>query len=208
MSTSHLTIGLDIDGVVLDFIGSFCKLLSTRHGIGLKYEQVFCHDLSQVLGVPKDTVNRWIEETIEANDFELIGGAKEGLEVICGSHRVVFTTSRPRKYGELTREILTRRGIVVKEIEFVGFLEKHLLPPALAFHIFVDDSVEEALLLRKSVPKVLLFTHPWNINSLNVMGLLRRVYSWQDILQEIEELESGVTSAAKADRSQPERTEK
>ncbi len=193
MNNSPLTIGVDIDGVVLDFVRSFARLLQARYGIELKYEQVFCHDLSQVLGVPQDRVNRWIDETIEANDFDLIPGAREGLEALSNVHRVVFTTSRPRKYGEITREVLTRHGIVVKEIIFVEFLKKHLLPAPVAFDVFVDDSIDEALLLYGNVKKVLLFTHPWNVNSLNVMALLRRVHSWQDILQEVAELESATT---------------
>jgi len=77
---------------------------------------------------------------------------------------------------------------MVREIFYVDFMKKHLMAPTVSFDVFVDDSLEEALLLTQSVPKVLLFDHPWNHGCLNVFGVFERVFTWKDVTRILEGL--------------------
>jgi uncharacterized HAD superfamily protein len=72
-------IGVDIDGVVIDFVGAFLRIVRAKFGRTLSHEDVFCHDLSQVLGLPKAEVVPLIDRTIEENGFDLIPGSVEAL---------------------------------------------------------------------------------------------------------------------------------
>jgi hypothetical protein len=64
--------------------------------------------------------------------------------------------------------------------------EKYLAPVA-PLDVIVEDSLEEALEWTCKVKNVLVYDQPWN-QSLNVKGLMRRVFSWDEIYREINQV--------------------
>ena len=64
---------------------------------------------------------------------------------------------------------------------------KHLADVKL--DLVVEDNLEDAIGWSKKVKNILVLGHPWN-RSFNVKRLFKRVYSWKDILDEIEHLDN------------------
>jgi uncharacterized HAD superfamily protein len=57
--------------------------------------------------------------------------------------------------------------------------------------LVVEDSLEEALELTKKVNHVLLFDQPWN-KTKNVKGLIKRVYNWSEVYEEVQKITTGL----------------
>lgn len=182
-----MRIGVDIDGVIIDFVGAFIRVLRGTYGITLAYNEILCHDLSQVLGLPKEEVAEMIDRTMEENAFDLIPGSREALiRLARAGHEIVLITSRPRRYLHKTREVLAKHQIPYKKLVFTRFLAKHSGGKGL--DIAIEDSLEEAISLAQRKIRVLLISHPWNRSTLNARGSLTTVCHWDDALATLEEM--------------------
>ena len=185
-----MRIGVDIDGVVLDFVGAFLGLVREHYGTLLSHEDVFCHDLGQVLGLPKDMTLELVEETLRAGEFSPISGAPEALQsLIHQGHEITYITSRPNHHLDKTRAALIRNRIPCEEILSVNFLNKH--EHATGLGLLVEDSIEEAVKLGHSGLPVLLYSQPWNRGSRNVKGYFTRVSDWPEILGHLKRSQAG-----------------
>ncbi len=182
-----MNIALDIDGVIIDFVNSFIHHLKEKWDFVLRYEEIYCHDISQVLALPKNDVDEIIHETLFSNHFKLIEGAKKSIDQLNQSHNVYLITSRYEKYKEHTEKLLEKHNIQYKKLFFSKYLEKHQVD--IHFDVFVEDSVDEAVSLSQKDLKILLFNHPWNEKSLNLKNLFQRVYSWDEIINVIENID-------------------
>ncbi len=181
-----MNIALDIDGVIIDFVRSFNTVVKKRLAYDLKYEDLYCHDIGQVLGIPKSHVNQLLKETLENNHFDLIDQAKESIDYLKDHHYVFLITGRDECYRERTIELLSEHDIHYEELYFSRYLEKHHVK--VPFDVFVEDSVEEAVSLSQKGSTILLMNHPWNAKTLNIKNLFKRVDNWEDILKEIDRL--------------------
>jgi uncharacterized HAD superfamily protein len=179
-------LGLDIDGVVLDFVSAFCRVCQ-RHGIGLTYEAIFCHDLAQVVGVGRAKVHRLIGEALESGLIEPYPGAAEGLRALRrGGHRVELVTSRPLAFRGATEAILHHHGLEYESLLFAQYLKKVEVVDGL--DVVVEDSIEEALAFYDSPLAIILMRHPWNRNSLNAEQRFRYVDDWAGLLEAVDAL--------------------
>lgn len=179
-----MNIALDIDGVIVDFVSSFIPVLKEEYNYDLKSEDVYCHDISQVLALHKDEVNQLIHKTLTKNNFNLIPGARDGVDYIHKNHRLRLVTGRSEKYRNFTEKLLEEKGIHYEKLIFSPYLEKHQVD--FHFDLFVEDSVDEAVSLSHARGvKILLFNQPWNAKTLNIKNAVKRVYNWDEILAEI-----------------------
>ena len=181
-----LNIALDIDGVIIDFVSSFIRTVKERLGFELKYEQIYCHEITQVLGLPKDDVKALLSETLMRNDFQLILGAKEAISRLYEEHHLFIVTGRDSCFEDQTKAILAFHEIPYQALYFSEYLKKHQV--ATHFDVFVEDSLEEALSLTQRGAEILLYHHPWNSQTLNVKNIIKRVHSWDEILKKVETL--------------------
>ncbi len=181
-----MNIALDIDGVIIDFVRSFNALVKKRLDYDLKYEDLYCHDIGQVLGIPKADVNKLLSETLENNHFDLMDQAKESIDYLKDHHYVFLITGRDESYRERTVDLLKEHEIHYEELYFSRYLEKHHVD--VHFDVFIEDSVEEAIGLSREGSTVLLMSHPWNVRTLNLKSLFKRVNNWKDIVKEIDRL--------------------
>lgn len=179
-----MNIVLDIDGVIIDFISSFIITVKQRLDYSLKHEDIYCHDIGQALGLPKYEIYALVNETLKRNDFKLIDQAEDSIAFLNKHHNVFLITSRDVRNKSLTEEVLAQHKISYDTIYFSSYLKKHRVN--VHYDIFVEDSVAEAISLSKKGGHILLFDHPWNTQSLNMKNLFKRVYNWQEILEEIE----------------------
>ena len=182
-----MNIALDIDGVIFDFVSSFSKVLKEQYNFDLKYSDIYCHDITQVLALPKESVNDLLSETLQRNNFQLIERAYDAINYLNEHHDVYIITGRDEKFRPLTEKLLSKHGIQYKELFFSQYLKKHEID--IEFDLFVEDSVEEAVSLSQRVRQVLVYNHPWNEKSLNIENRFKRVFSWSEILGEVKSYE-------------------
>jgi len=182
-----MNLGFDIDGVVSDFVKTFCELVKTKYGIPLKEGDIYCHDLNLVLGITKADINQLITETLK-KDLALNYGAKETLEKLSlEGHKIYLLTARYSFLLENTETWLKKKGIPYTKLLHLIEGEKYLTNTEL--DLIVEDCLEDALEWSQKVKNVLVYDHPWN-KTLNVKNLVKRVYSWDEIYAEVQQLET------------------
>lgn len=180
-----MNISLDIDGVIINFVSSFSRSVKKKLNYDLKYEDIYCHDIGQVLGVTKEIIHDLVHETLVTNDFDIIDQAKDSIQYLYKNHQINLITGRDEQYKAQTLDLLKRHDIPFHSLHFCNYMKKYQVE--LPHDIFVEDSVQEAVILsQKKEIRVLLFDHPWNQNTLDIMSSFKRVFNWSDIVAEIE----------------------
>ena len=94
-------------------------------------------------------------------------------------------TARPNDLIDVTKGWLEKKGIPYSKLVQLSEGEKHLAEVSL--DLVVEDNLEDAIGWSQKVKNVLVYDHPWN-QSFNVKGLFKRVYDWNGILKEIQQL--------------------
>jgi uncharacterized HAD superfamily protein len=102
-------------------------------------------------------------------------------------HRIYILTARYKDFIDTTKNWLNKHQIPYTQIIHCNEGEKCYT--SVELDLIVEDNLEEALEWSPKVKHILIYDHPWN-QTLNVKGLIKRVYSWEDILAEIQHLET------------------
>ena len=182
-----MKLGFDIDGVISDFVTYFIAVLKKHYGLTLNETDVYCHDLDFVLGISRQERNKLVRETL-LGDLQLMEGAKETLERLNSQgHEIIILTARFGDLVAVTENWLQKKGIPYSRLIQSKQGEKYLAEVDL--DLVVEDDLEDAIAWSKRVRNVLVYDHPWN-QSLNIKGLIKRVYSWEDIFEEVQRLKS------------------
>lgn len=180
-----MNLGFDIDGVISDFVRSFIKIVKRHYDLALAESDIYCHDLNLVLGISNQERNKLIRETL-LEDLSLISGAKDTLgRLITEGHQIIILTARFSDLIDVTKNWLKKKGISYSQLIHLNEGEKYLAEADL--DLIVEDNLEDAIEWSQKVKHILLYDHPWN-RSFNVKGLIKRVYSWNDIFEEIQQL--------------------
>jgi uncharacterized HAD superfamily protein len=186
LEVNNVKIGLDIDGVISDFVTTFCRLTKKKYNICLTESDIYCHDLNLVLGITKNERNEIIKETLKEN-LNLTDGSKETINKLWeDGHKIYLLTARDASLIETTKLWLKNNDIPYTKLLQLKEGEKN--HSNLKLDLIVEDCLQDALEWSPKVKNILVFDHPWN-KSLNVKGLIKRVHSWKEIYQEIQRLE-------------------
>lgn len=177
-----MRIGVDIDGVVADFVTPFLLLVKKRYGLVLRQQDIYVHDLHLVLGIPRGEAMDLVHETIRC-DLQPYPGAIRGLARLRRDHEVMLVTSRPRDMMDVTRRWLSRRNIPHDRL--LQFQEGSKHRSEHPFDVFVDDHLREALALVGKVPHIIVLDRPWN-RTFNVAGVLKRARNWREVVSIVE----------------------
>lgn len=178
-----MKIGIDIDGVISDFVTTFRKVVKDKYGIEFAYEDITQHDLYKVLGIDKDEAKQLIYETFD-HDLGFQAGAIEGIKELHKHHEIVLVTARTVKKRELTERWLSKHAIQYHKLVFLEEGSKHSLENE-GFDAIIDDHLEEIVNWMGKIPLVLVFNHPWN-KSVNIKNNFERVYDWSGILERLD----------------------
>lgn len=173
----------DVDGVVMDVVTPFLRLLGERHGYAFTPEDVTGFDLERVLGVPRsvvvETVNDLLVDPIKVG-AKPYPGAGSMLGRLSREAPLLFVTAR--EDGDPVRawfeaclpdlaadryEIVavgdhTRKAAYLKDRERLYFF---------------DDYLETCLLLDQAGLKPYVFDQPWNRREASIP----RVRGWSDL---------------------------
>ncbi len=190
-----MTIAIDIDEVLADTLNSYIKYYNNTYNTSFKREQFFTYRCWwEVLQVEFD------EGVVRFNDFvdkgyfgnlPLIRGAQEAVTKLKQNHDLVIITSRMGELKEITKKWLDENffGCFLKIYHTESIYDKNAITKHQACleskaNILIEDDISFASECMNNGIKVLLFDSPWN-RDFEISTDAIRVYSWDDILQEV-----------------------
>ncbi len=185
----RLTVGLDIDGVIVDIGVAMLPLLSEVCNRRVLYEDLCYWNLGEALNVDEKTVAYIWEKTLKnglLRNAPPIKGALEGLSQISG-HNIWLVTRRPAYTRKPTLAWLSEYEVKFDHIEFVNHGKKASMGQK--FNLFVEDYLEEALAFAEAGVFSLLLDQPWNQVSIPHENC-KRVFDWNAIVQIVKNLET------------------
>jgi uncharacterized HAD superfamily protein len=186
----HMTIGLDIDGVIVDFVSSTLPLISEVCNRPVTYADVTHRDLTKFLNINEKKAAYIWEQIINTDLLQYsppISGAIEGISAL-RQHEIWLVTGRPASMQSLTLSWLNENGINYDRIIFDSSKTEGNLSLERKCNIFVEDQLEVACLLAKAGIFTLLFNQPWN-QAPALPAKCRRVSDWNAIVKVIKILE-------------------
>ena len=184
-----MNLGFDIDGVIADFSQALLETIMKNYGLALKKTDIYCFDLNVVLGITRSEGKQLIIEVLQ-KDLPLNVGAKETLERLSQEdHNIYLLTSRYDILRDVTQSWLKEKGVPYTQLHLLNEGKKYLAKVD-PLDLIVEDSLEEALGWTQKVKNVLVYDQPWN-KTLNVKNLTKRVYNWDEIYDEVQQLKAG-----------------
>jgi uncharacterized HAD superfamily protein len=184
----NLTIGLDIDGVIVDYAAVMLPLLSEVCRRPVLAQDIYTYDISECLDLDDKAAEYVWQQTLGTDllkDAPPVDGAPEGLAALDGNE-IWIVTGRPASLRGLTEEWLFRNNVRYDHIIFDRTMNKMLVGPD--FDVFVEDFLEGALVIAEAGIFTLLFNQPWN-QSPALPENCRRVYDWPTIVNVIDKLQ-------------------
>ncbi len=186
-------IGIDIDGVVVNFMEGYLKFHNLKYKTFFNLEDITHYHLWEC-GIHSSRKN-FIREILDfqnSNEFgglKLIEGAKFGLNEISKKYRIYFITSRAIETKEKTIDFFYKH-FPKNGYEFIfsgevyGGLAKSEICNKLQIEKMVEDNAEYALGCAKKGIKTLLLNKPWNRNYRKHKNIIK-VQNWIDILKKL-----------------------
>ncbi len=174
----------DFDGVVVDIVTPFLRLVEERYGYGgYNLEDVTDFNLEATLRLPGDVVGDVVDDLIR-RPLELgalpLPGAREALTGLAREWPLLIVTSRPwaepvRAWFEsLMPKLPGDRLEIIATGDPAGKLE-HLRERNV--HYFVEDNLETCRQLDEAGLCPLVFDQPWN----RTENRLPRVSGWSEL---------------------------
>jgi uncharacterized HAD superfamily protein len=194
MKQKPLTIGLDLDDVLLDFNAGLCEFYNANYGTSYKREDFTEFALEKIWNVSTEEVKQRIGEYYADdshwNTTPMPGAVSAVQKLRSLNHKLVIVTAKPDTLREKTHEWLLKHfGEVFQSVHFVGHLHlnndgkkktKREVCDELGVHVFVEDSMDNAINIVSADRPVFLIDSPWNKGPLpeNV----KRVKGWEEII--------------------------
>lgn len=174
-----LKIGIDIDGVITDFVEAFIEVVKEKYNRRFGEEDIGIHDLYQVLGIREKEALELINYALQ-RDLNPQKDAVEAINKLYKTHKIFLITARPKHTLDITKKWLKKHRVKYHRLIYLDEGSKHELEEDL--DVVIDDHLKEIMRWVGKVPTVIVFNHPWN-KSLNVKEHFIRAYNWKDILE-------------------------
>ncbi|UCE98088.1 MAG: hypothetical protein JSV74_01810 [Dehalococcoidia bacterium] len=184
----QLVIGIDMDGVIVDFGSVILPELAKLCDRPVLYRDLRSWDLSQALNIDEKIMAATWKQIMDSDLFQQappIKGAIEGLLAL-SKHKIWLVTSRSKSMQDLTVSWLKDYQISYDHLVFDRRGDKHLAGPK--FDVFVEDFLDEAVTLAEAGIYTILFDQPWNKKA-TLPKNCQRVCDWNAILELINKLE-------------------
>ncbi|MBI2451743.1 hypothetical protein HYV50_01535 [Candidatus Pacearchaeota archaeon] len=188
-----MKIGIDIDGVLADFITPFLAYYNVWHGTGYSYTDITNYELWSVFGDNKEQINSKIEEYFNDADalaIRPINGSQEIIQELNERNgRSSIITSRPLIVKEKTLEWLFHnfqnaigKVYFTEELngDYNGKSRKSFICRKEGIEVMIEDLPTTAIDCSGTCRQVLLYDHPWNRNW-KFPKNVSRVKSWNEI---------------------------
>ena len=181
-----MKIGIDIDGVISDFVTSFREVVKKERDIDLKYCDIHQYDLGKVLGLNKDVTLELICQTFDDMELGFQFGAIDGINKLFLNHEIILITGRSLEIEKITKDWLQNNNVRYDDIIFTK-AGKKCQENKYCLDVIIDDHLKEITNCIDIVPHILVYDHPWN-QSTNNSDSFHRVFNWEDILDHLEQL--------------------
>jgi len=184
----RLVIGIDIDGVIVDYASAMLPVLSEVCGRPVLVEDLRCWDLREALGINDEELAYIWEQTLGTDMLRHAGpieGAIPGLEAL-SRHEVWLVTARPSSMLDLTRSWLADNKARYDHLVVDRYGDK--LSAGGGFDVFVEDYLGEARTLAEAGVLTILMDQPWNREPV-LPENCTRVKDWSSILEMVNRLE-------------------
>jgi hypothetical protein len=179
-------VGVDLDGVVFDFVGAFTDTYTNWFGFPLAGE-IKQWDDPLKLSHFEDyrDLFAWCDRADVWGNCQYVPGARAGIEWILGQgHQITFVTSRQGGGAEAAqswyRNVFTGMGNQVSMRTNLGHA-KHNAPCS----VYVEDSPHVLKELKANDKRVICFDRPWNRH----LKPEHRATSWLDVVDLIGQID-------------------
>lgn len=179
-----MKIGIDIDGVIADFVDEFNKIIYNKYDFKLRESDIYVHDIYLVLGITLEDSLEIIYETLQRN-LKMVAKAKNSIKKLNKDHEIYILTARDKKFTRKTLDWLDDKSIPYDEILFLNEGEKFQCKEK--FDVIIEDCLKDAINWRKKVKYVILYDRPWN-QTLDIKNLLIHLKNWDEIVQFIKKI--------------------
>jgi len=182
-----MKIGLDFDGVITD-CGELKRSMANKlYGIDipegkLKKEIVVGEDLLSL--EQYRTIQKAIYNNVEVGlQMKAVPGMFEGLKKILEKNEVSIVTSRDADSVSVAKAWMKKNNInlpitgVGQGVTKAGVTKN--------FDVFIDDDLEKLISLVGTVPKLYLFSWPYNMKDKTPKEIIR-IANWQELISKIE----------------------
>lgn len=173
-----MKIGIDIDGVITDFVTTFIEVVKEKYNLRFGEEDIREHELYKVLGIRKQEALELINKTL-LHDLQPQRGAVEAIHQLSKSHEIFLITARPPNTGDVTKKWLENHNVKYNKLIYLNEGSKDTVEEDL--DVVIDDNLVDIMRWEGKVSLVIVFNHPWN-KSLNIKNSFIRAYNWADIL--------------------------
>jgi uncharacterized HAD superfamily protein len=194
MNKKTLTIGIDLDDVLLDFNTALCEFYNSSYGTNYKREDFTDFYLERLWNVPTEEVKKVISEFYDHdthwNTSPMPGAVSAIQKLFSQNHNLVIITAKPDTLRDRTQDWLMKHfGEVFQSVHFVGHYHlntdgkkrtKREVCDELGVDIFIDDSMDNVVSVVGPERPAFLIDSPWNQG--DVPQNAKRVKGWDEIM--------------------------
>ena len=188
-----MRIAIDIDGVLLDLMVSYCEIFNERHKTEYTKKDVknweFFRDWNIAEEESFEIFYELYENTMSVPFID--NRAPEYMKELNFSHDVYIVSAREPQYRSQIIKKLKSHD-VKKKVQYVDLIllrhKPYDLKLSQRFDVYVDDNpnlVEP--IKKKREGYLLLYDQPWNQNSVCIDNVIR-VFNWQEVYEIINDL--------------------
>jgi len=191
-----MKIGIDIDGVIADFVGGFLDFSNKKFGYNHSMEDWKTYDLWDFLPFSKEEGKRLMEEFYEEgwiDDLNLIEGSKEAIINLLAENEIKLITARPLRWKKGT-EVFINKHFSEFSIEVLharapddSWINKSTICNEKEIEIMIEDNGKYALDCAENGIRVILLNTPYNQEEIHENII--RADNWDNILEKIKEIE-------------------
>lgn len=175
-----MKVALDMDEVIVDFVGGLLGAINAECGSDLRYENVTRWDMSPLLDpVLGRSWWGWLAERADIwSGFAPVDGALEGIDALkAAGHTIEVVTAKPDWARHTVWGFLAAHRPRVDAVVIVDGTPKHDASDA---WLLIDDNADNCTGWAASGRPAWIKTSPWNINEALPDGVMR-VTGWADI---------------------------
>lgn len=144
-----IRLGLDLDGVIYDFIGALNDYMLEYHGItGLPVPEYWAHtkDYLDDVGHGDKYVTMWRDHVVELFSFDRpYPGAVEWVREVQNDVHLVVMTHRAKRAAPATLGFLARHGIAPNEVHHLSNHQNRKSAIMPQCDVYVDDKEENVI---------------------------------------------------------------
>lgn len=188
-----------MDEVLTEFVKNFIVFHNQNYGTNLNFEDIKKYFFCDILGISfEEDIKRQYKffETDLFKRIQPVNGAINGVNKLNNNFEMIIITARPNEIKDKTVKWI--EGYFPDIFSQIIFTNKHSLNNDLkrekhdicletGVNLIIEDSLATAEKCASKGINVLLLDKPWN-QAENLPEGIKRVYSWNEIVREVESI--------------------